>query len=552
MGPGKCTEHPYNRDDMRTVLIALVFALGRASFAQGCGPMPKQMGIEALPSGTIIEKIGTSDMPITTKSEKARLFARQGFALIHCFWFKQAIQSFRDAVKEDPTCAIAWCGLYVALNQPWYDRSDFKPESDYAIKRAISMVETAGDAEQDLIRAMRLASIDDNWKSPAFERAMTQIVDKYPKLGEPSLIWAGVRCQICMHNGYLPNGDVQGDLIFVASLVDPILKRDPNCAGALHYAIHAYEPLSPEKAVAYGYRLTKIASDSGHMLHMPGHVFYGAGLYEDARQAHQRAKDFDEALGKRLNVNPSDADWQYDHNVGFLLADLLEMGRIKEATAVAKEIGDEDWVAWRQGKWADVDRNWQEPEKRAGLKTAPRAMAALEAGDLDKTREKLKAMKDLSQSPQGKANKDQRELLLAAIGEVEGSLLMKEGAKVEGLAKLREAVAHFDRRTYHEPPSYARPSQETLGYALIDAGQTAEAVKAFRDGLKVRRNSGWMLYGIALAYEKAGSTAEAGRAYRQFLAAWPTADADLPQVVHARQFLTGPSRSRSASSRSRA
>lgn len=535
---------------MRTAWIALTLVLVRASMGQGCMPMPKQVSIDAYPSGTIIEKIGSSDMPVTTKNARARLFARQGFALIHCFWFKQAIQSFRDAVKEDPNCAIAWCGLYVALNQPWYDRTEFIPESDYAIKRAVFNIETASEAEQDLIRAVRLSAMDDNWKSPAFERAMTQIVEKYPKLAEPSLIWAGVRCQICMHNGYLPNGDPQGDLIFVASLVDPILKRDPNCAGALHYAIHAYEPVSPEKAVACGYRLTKIASDSGHMLHMPGHIFYGAGLYEDARQAHQRAKDFDEALGKKLNVPPGDADWQYGHNVAFLLADLLEMGRIKEATALAKEAGNSDWIGWRQGKWGEAYPNWKQADTRTNIDTGHRGLAALEAGDIDTARAKLKALKTHANSLEGKADKQTRALLLASLGELEGALLLRDGSKTEGLAKLREAVASFDRRAYREPPDYCRPTQEALGYALIDLGQTAQAVQAFRDGLKVRRNSGWMLYGIALAYEKGGMRNEAAKAYGEMLAAWPTADADLPQVVHARQFLgaaKAPNRSRSAS-----
>lgn len=536
---------------MKAVLLVLLCALHGTSWGQGCEPMPKQTGVEALPSGTLLENIGASDMPISTKSEKAKRFCNQGFALIHCFWFKQAIQSFRDAVKEDPTCAIAWCGLNLSLTQPWAADYEFKAEADYAIKRAIANIESGTEAEQDLIRACRLRSMGQGDRDPQFEKAMAAIVAKYP-LAEPRLLWSGIRCQLCMH-GYQSNGDINGDLTFVIGLIEPILKRDPSCAGALHYAIHAYEPANPQKAVDAARRLEKIGSGSAHMTHMPGHIFNRVGYYAEAADAFAKSRAFDERIGRELKVPPGMADWQYLHNIQFQCLNLSEMGRIKEAAASAGMCGWTTNLAWRQGSWSQLTdgTSWKEDkEQNPNLRTAFRGLAALAEGDLPTAHAKLAALqaKVAGMDDAKEDIRTERRILVTASKELEGQILVKEGRLDDGIKALRDSVAAFTTIAYFEPPQYIRPPHESLGYILIDAGRTDEAVAAFKDGLKARPFSGWMHYGIALAYEKGGKMREARKAYEEFLKAWPTADADLPQVVHAKEFLAAkrPNRSRRA------
>jgi hypothetical protein len=62
---------------------------------------------------------------------------------------------------------------------------------------------------------------------------------------------------------------------------------------------------------------------------------------------------------------------------------------------------------------------------------------------------------------------------------------------------------------YHEPPWYTRPASESEGAALVIAGKWAAAEAAFRRELLARPQSGFSLYGIALA--AAGSTSPTGR-----------------------------------------
>jgi Flp pilus assembly protein TadD len=95
---------------------------------------------------------------------------------------------------------------------------------------------------------------------------------------------------------------------------------------------------------------------------------------------------------------------------------------------------------------------------------------------------------------------------------------------------LNQATDHERELGYSEPPTYARPEPESLGHALIRAGKYSDAREAFHKELDERPHSGFALYGIALAWDREGNSAEAAKAYREFLDAWKNADRDLRQV----------------------
>jgi hypothetical protein len=72
----------------------------------------------------------------------------------------------------------------------------------------------------------------------------------------------------------------------------------------------------------------------------------------------------------------------------------------------------------------------------------------------------------------------------------------------------------------------------------MTAGKWPDAKAAFQQALVERPNSGYALYGVAQATEKAGDTVSTTVAYKQFLSAWKTADPGLPEVVHAQQWVS--------------
>jgi hypothetical protein len=90
---------------------------------------------------------------------------------------------------------------------------------------------------------------------------------------------------------------------------------------------------------------------------------------------------------------------------------------------------------------------------------------------------------------------------------------------------------------YREPPAYIRPVGETEAAALVAASDWTGAQAAFKQALVERPRSGFPLYGIALVSEQAGDIPAATAGYTDFLAAWKTADSDLPQLAHAHSYL---------------
>lgn len=487
----------------------------------------------ALPSGTLIDGIGKCDLTITTKSDKARRLAQQGFALMHCFWFNEAVRSFRDATHEDPACATAWMGLNISLTLPWYRSNENRAEADYAIKRAVETCGSATDLEQAMIAAFRSRSWETDDREGDFEKSMMRVIEDHPDAFEPRLLLAGIRTQLCMH-AYDENLDPKTELSKVLALIQPVLKRDPHNAAALHYHIHSMEGSEPEKAVSSADWLTKMAPASGHMVHMPGHIYFRVGQYAKARESFMGSVRVHEEYARKIPGATPNVDWNYSHDVDFLIADLAEMGRLKEGEEfLQKNPGSRRNFEWRTGQWDKL--------AKASQSTFFRGMAALQAGNLEeaaKFADKLdETAKPKLAATASKWNVTDTRDTQAQADELRGLLLSRQGKHDEACDKLAEAVGAYRLLTYDEPPTYARPPYETQGEVELAAGHPDAALKAYQEGLHDRPNSGWMLYGIAKCYEAMGKAKETQRAYRAFLAAWKDADPDLPEVVAAKAYL---------------
>jgi tetratricopeptide (TPR) repeat protein len=115
-------------------------------------------------------------------------------------------------------------------------------------------------------------------------------------------------------------------------------------------------------------------------------------------------------------------------------------------------------------------------------------------------------------------------------------LAAAQGHTEEGFKLLQQAIANEEQVGYSEPPQYSRPESESLGYAYLRAGRFDKAREAFQSELKLRPHSGHALYGIALSDEKAGKSADAAKAYGEFLVSWKNADPDVPMMQHAQSF----------------
>ena len=74
------------------------------------------------------------------------------------------------------------------------------------------------------------------------------------------------------------------------------MERTPQHPMALHLYIHAVEASSsPERAEPAADRLANLVPGAGHLVHMPAHIYWRVGRYEDASEANVRAAAVDEA-----------------------------------------------------------------------------------------------------------------------------------------------------------------------------------------------------------------------------------------------------------------
>jgi hypothetical protein len=121
--------------------------------------------------------------------------------------------------------------------------------------------------------------------------------------------------------------------------------------------------------------------------------------------------------------------------------------------------------------------------------------------------------------------------------ELRAGLLMAKRQNAEAKKLYLQAAQEEKALGYHEPPAYVRPVGETEAAAYMAASDWAAAKAAYQEALVERPRSGFPLYGIAAASEKAGDTSSATTEYAEFLAVWKSADANLPQLAHARDYV---------------
>ena len=551
------------------VLLACTCALAQTHHH---GPPPDESSVDLakLPAPQHMKGIGTAHVAITTKSTEAQQWFDQGLALLHCFWDYEALRAFEQAARLDPDCAMCHWGLSQALDFRGGDSEQAKKE----LARAKDLDGKASDHEQRYIRAYTAAADKEGDEADrAFAKEMEALIAHYPDDLEAKLLYA-----LSRGHGYNEKGDPRPGTLYGQAMLRDLLQDYPDNAAVNHFWIHAMEVTDhPERALQSADILGALAPASGHMVHMPGHIFYRVGDYERARQIFVQAMRVDQDYMAKQHVTPHD-DWNYAHNIAYLIADCAEEGRYTEgrehAHSLAGLANDPDHsgnpgfyvlqigsaparLAIRFAKWDDVIHQPMQfgvPDDkvsmwargyRDGLVQYARGMNAVDANQLSEAEQdsnmldaSLWRMSEQDLKAPDKSDRDRvAKLLGTASLELRGNLASAKGDLDAGRKLLEQADEREKQLGYSEPPQYSRPAMEVLGMACIRAGKFDQARKAFQNALTQRPRSGWALYGIALAWDKQGKKDEATSAYREFLDAWSNADPDLPQVKGAKTYL---------------
>lgn len=518
-----------------------------------------------LPAPSLMKGVGTASIKITTKSPDAQKFFDQGLNLMHAFWDMEAYRAFREASRIDPNCAMAWWGIYNALGQNAQEMSD---ERNAALKKAVELMPSVSDHEQYYIRSISLLAEQGKGR-PAWIAELEALINKYPGDVEAKLLLANSLSSPA--SSYLPDGRPREGKMYGRSILQNLLRTHPEHAAVHHYWIHAAEngPRAAE-ALESAEKLVKLAPNSGHLLHMPGHIYYRLGMYEKARAAFLASLDFDLKYMRENKIHPIN-NWNYTHNLDYLVANCAEEGRYKEAATYAKmlaEIPSDEArlkstglgymlyggntalvrLQMRFGMWdaaiAELERlgvagqTSLSAKYQDGILNYLKGMRAVETNKADEAATHLQSLQKISDEMSAARSQNASDwyfghatrVLAVHVLNLTGSLASVRGDHNEAAKLLNEAATREKNLGYWEPPHYTRPVLESLGEAYIRAAKYDDAKAAYEKILETRPKSGFAYLGIAKVYAKSGDAAKAAEAQMQLNAAWRNADKDLPQV----------------------
>ena len=277
---------------------------------------------DKLPAPKKMSGIGTVQMKITATLE-AEMWFNQGLNLLHDFWDYESARAFEQAIRVDPRCAMCYWGLYEAES---FYHGTAPGYADPALDKALSIKHQVSKRERLYIEATAASrdarkNAQSGSNSSREVRLWRKLVEKYPKDTEALLFLA-------QHT----------DRSESLAILQSVLKDDPENSAAHHYYIHALEASEhPEQALHSAEVLPSLAPASGHMVHMPGHIFFRIGEYGRAERAFAASMQIDERYMREQKVQP-DYDWNYVHNLMYAVANLLEEGKLKEATALSAKL----------------------------------------------------------------------------------------------------------------------------------------------------------------------------------------------------------------------
>ncbi|QDP20221.1 tetratricopeptide repeat protein [Sphingomonas xanthus] len=518
-----------------------------ATAAQAAGPA----GIR------LYEQLGKVHFPITAASPQAQRYFDQGMGFAYGFNHAAAIASFREAQRLDPSCAMCWWGEALAhgpnINAP------LTPEANtMALAASARAVELAGGvrpAERALIMALtRRYSADPAAKrtdlDSAYADAMLTVARFYPAHDDIALLAAEAAMDTLPWDYWEPDKQSTkprlGDAV---RLVETVMARNADHPQAPHLYIHLMENgPDPRRAETAADRLAApLAGDAGHMVHMPAHIYYRLGRWQDSLRVNIAAARKDEAYIRESDDKGFVRFGYYPHNVHFIVSSAQMGGDLSTAISEARKLSglvNNDiatqlgWVqaivaapyyaAAQFAPAADV-LALGEPDPRLayvqGVRHYVRAVAYAqqrnqrgydtEIAALNRIRTTDEAMKPLID--QGLPAPD---LLQIAEHVARGRMASARGRHLQAADHYRQAAAVEQRLPYMEPPFWYYPVRQSLGAALFRAGRYEEARQAFNGALTSSPNNGWALFGLAATERKLGRPVHAAAAQAALKRAW--------------------------------
>ena len=486
--------------------------------------------------------LGPYSRSITCNSKEAEIWFNRGLNWCYAFHHKEAIQCFKKTILLDPSCAMGYWGIAYATgpyyNIPWDKMSPsgrplaIKTSYEFS-QKAFKIVKSNSFSELEkklckaLVKRFQKSKMDNletlyNWDDD-YANAMRLVYQEFPHDYDVCALTAEsmmVRTpwQLWDLKNRIPAEGT--DTLEAIEIVEKALNRiekknETPHAGLLHFYIHIMEMSpEPERALKVSDKLSTLVPDSGHLTHMPSHIYILCGQYQKAIATNIKAEEAD----KRYLKTDSKLGIYYIyllHNMHFQVYGAMFSGQYDIAITAAKKMqsivlpeyltsdnaflvnyleafsGMKAHVLVRFGKWQEIlDEPFPSNKKLFCVSYAiweyAKGIAHTILGNIDKASMQQKKLREaILALPEERIifHNDSRDILKVADKMLTGELEYKKENYAKAFQNLNEAVDCYDNLNYSEPWSWMMPPRHALGALLLEQGHVEKAKSIYRDDL---------------------------------------------------------------------
>jgi tetratricopeptide (TPR) repeat protein len=495
-------------------------------------------------------------------SASARPDFLRGVAALHSFEYEDANQAFQRARTIDPGFVMAYWGEAMTYNQTLWRQENIEAAREalahLRTTAAASGMKTATPKEKSFLSAVTILFGDGDAvvRHRNYADAMARLYASYPDDPEVASFYALALLGTMSRSliGYVDAHEGHSQMLAgsatqaqVAAILEGVLKAHPGHPGALHYLLHDDDdPEHAQQALAAARAYAKVAPRSSHARHMPAHIFFQLGMWNDAAASDRAAFA---VSGEVVTTRGLPLSMRSYHALSWLEYELLQLGRYGEAWDTIGEIAPvvkdtgllpllSDLSSMRAryvietGRW-DVmarERNFGNVNELFAI-----GVSAARSGNATSAEMARQGLADRARSEQ---EGDLRPAIVIMERELAALIDLVAGRREQTAAILRAA----SQSELQLPPPLGlpepiKPAPEMLGEVLLELGQPRDARAAFEQALRRNPNRSLSVLGLARAAAALGDQDTARQHYGALLANYGSADADLAVLKEARAAL---------------
>ncbi len=511
-----------------------------------------------------VPPIGAYAWPVSGASPAAQAWFDQGIRYIHGFNQDQAAACFARAALASPTCPMAWWGISHTFAVDINNQGVPEHEAVWALvasREAERIAHLSTPLEQRLIAAAATRAVvpapgptERSHLDLAYSTAMEETWKTAPSNPDVGALYAESLMLLQPWAYWTLDFEPLERAEEIVALLERCMELDQNHPLANHLYIHMVESSGdPARGIPSADRLGELMPGSGHLVHMPSHIYINVGRYEDAIQVNERAVELDRAYFDQYK-KPTFYLHYFAHNIMFTSFGAMMEGRRELALSYADQLEElspdaviEKFAPFidglnalrlhvfvRFGMWEEILAFPEYAEFRKASRSIrhyARTIALANLGRTDAARQELVQLDTaIAETPEDWTiafNPSHTVLGLARMV-AEAEICWREGDAAKAIAILHDTCSIEQQLVYTEPPPWMIPIRHALGAIQLASGDALGAEASYEEDLSKHKENAWSLLGLHQALTKLGKLDQATALEPRLHNAWTRADIEPP------------------------